>query len=79
MQRVRLRKSITKHNLTYRVYGEKGKLMENKKMHRYIISSERAWRRNDEYRNEFETTLQLEVDETVELDGLLWYVEEVQQ
>ena len=44
---------------------------------KYIISSERANRRSDEYRIEFYTNRILEVGDSIELDGLTWYVDEV--
>ena len=44
---------------------------------KYIISSERASRRSDEYRIEFYTNRILEVGDSIELDGLTWYVDEV--
>ena len=53
--------------------------MNNIKTNKYIITSVRAYRRIDEYRCKFETTLQLKVGDTIELDGLTWFVEEVQQ
>ena len=44
---------------------------------KYIISSERANRRSDEYRNEFYTNQILDVGDSIELDGLTWYVDEI--
>ena len=46
-------------------------------MHVYIISSERANRRNDEFQNELHTKRELEVGDVIQLDGLNWFVEEV--
>lgn len=43
----------------------------------YIITSERASRRNDEYRNEFYSNKILNVGDTIVLDGLMWTVDEV--
>lgn len=45
--------------------------------HIYIISSERANRRNDEYRNELRSNREYSVGQAIELDGLTWFVEEV--
>jgi len=44
---------------------------------KYIISSERANRRNEEYRNELYSNRILEVGDSIELDGIIWYVDEV--
>ena len=44
---------------------------------KYIITSERADRRNDERRNEFCTDRILNVGDTFELDGLMWTVDEI--
>ena len=44
---------------------------------KYIISSIRANRRSDEYRVEFYTNRILEAGDSIELDGLTWYVDEV--
>lgn len=45
--------------------------------HIYIITSERAHRRNDEYRNTLYSDQELVEGDTIELDGLVWFVEEV--
>ena len=45
----------------------------------YIASSERANRRNDEYRNEFHSNTPREVGDWFTFDGLRWMVEEVKQ
>ena len=46
--------------------------------HEYIISSWRAYRRNDEYRNTMYSDLELKVGDTITTeDGLNWDVEEV--
>lgn len=45
--------------------------------HTYIISSIRANRRNDEYRNELYSDRELQVGEWIVLDGLEWMVEEI--
>lgn len=45
--------------------------------HKYLISSERAMFRNDEYRNELRSNKVYEVGDTLVLDGLVWYVEMV--
>ena len=45
--------------------------------HIYIITSERANRRNDEYRNELYSDAEDTVGQMIELDGLAWFVEEV--
>ena len=44
---------------------------------KYIITSERAYRRNDEYRNELYSNKILNVGDTIVLDGLKWTVDEV--
>lgn len=43
----------------------------------YIITSERADRRNDEYRNELHSNRILDVGDTITLDGLKWTVDEI--
>ena len=43
----------------------------------YIITSVRAYRRNDEYRNDFYSNRILNVGDTIILDGLEWTVDEV--
>ena len=43
----------------------------------YIITSERAIRRNDEYRNELRSDKNYNVDDVITLDGLKWTVEEI--
>lgn len=48
-----------------------------KRKHEYIISSERAWRRNDEYWNTLYSDKTYVVGQAIELDGLTWYVEAV--
>ena len=45
--------------------------------HEYIITSCRAHRRNDEYRNTLYSNRSLVVGQTIYLDGLAWEVEEV--
>lgn len=47
--------------------------------HIYIITSIRADRRADEYRNKLYSDKVLNVGDAIELDGLLWFVEEVVQ
>ena len=49
--------------------------MENRT--HYIITSERAYRRNDEYRNDFYSPRTYAVGDTVILDGLVWIIDEV--
>lgn len=51
--------------------------MNGKYRAKYIITSERANVRNDERRNELYTNRILDVGDTVILDGLTWYVDEV--
>lgn len=43
----------------------------------YIITSERASRRNDEYRNDLYSNRILDVGDTIILDGLQWTVDEI--
>ena len=43
----------------------------------YIITSERAQSRNDEYRNDLYSNRILNVGDTVILDGLVWVVDEI--
>lgn len=43
----------------------------------YIITSERANRRNDEYRNDLYSNRILNVGDTIYLDGLAWTVDEI--
>lgn len=43
----------------------------------YIITSERASRRNDEYRNDLYSNRILNVGDVIILDGLEWTVEEI--
>ena len=43
----------------------------------YIMSSERAYRRNDESKNMITTPLLLNIGDYIELDGIKWYVEEI--
>lgn len=43
----------------------------------YIITSERAHRRNDEYRNDLYSNRILNVGDTIFLDGLAWTVDEI--
>ena len=43
----------------------------------YINTSERAYRRNDEYRNDFYSPKTYNVGDIVILDGLTWTVDEV--
>ena len=43
----------------------------------YIITSERASRRNDEYRNDLFSNRILNVGDTIILDGLQWTVDEI--
>ena len=50
---------------------------EVKKMKKYLITSERANRRNDEKDNVFITSVEYEVGDTVILDGLCWYITKV--
>ena len=45
--------------------------------HEYIITSERAYRRNDEYRNTLYADRLYEVGDVIVMDGLRWTVEEV--
>ena len=42
----------------------------------YTITSCRAYRRNDEYRNLFYSDSEHKVGDAIELDGILWFVEE---
>ena len=44
---------------------------------KYIITSERAFRRNDEYRNELRSDKNYNVGDVITLDGLKWTVEEI--
>ena len=44
---------------------------------KYIITSERADRRADEYRNELYSNRILNVGDSIVLDGLTWTVDEV--
>jgi len=44
---------------------------------KYIISSERANTRSDEYRNELNSNKILNVGDNIVLDGLTWYVDEI--
>ena len=49
-----------------------------KKYHaHYIITSARAERRNDEYRNDLFSNRILNVGDTIILDGLQWTVDEI--
>ena len=57
--------------------GKEKKMKEFKYV--YIISSERAYRRNDEYRNELYSNEERKVGDTVVLDGLKWRVEEIKK
>lgn len=43
----------------------------------YIITSARAYRRNDEYRNDLYSNRILNVGDTIILDGLEWTVDEI--
>lgn len=43
-------------------------------MKRYLISSERADRRNDERDCEFRTTKEYKLGDVVTLDGLRWFI-----
>lgn len=43
----------------------------------YIITSERAYRRNDEYRNKLCSNKILNVGDTIVLDGLKWTVDAI--
>lgn len=43
-------------------------------MKKYLISSERAYRRNDEYDCEFTTTKEYSLGDVVILDGLRWFI-----
>lgn len=47
------------------------------KRHVYIITSERAYERNDEWENELHTNRELSVGDTIVLDGLLWTVVDI--
>ena len=49
----------------------------NKYRAHYIITSERAFRRNDEYRNDLYSNRILNVGDTIILDGLRWTVDEI--
>lgn len=42
----------------------------------YIITSSRAYRRSDEYRNTFYSDSEYKVGDVIELDGLDWFVKE---
>ena len=48
-------------------------------MNTYIISSERAYRREDEAHNYFKTGKVLKVGDVITLDGIRWVVEEIVQ
>jgi len=50
--------------------------MRNHK-HTYIISSERAYSRNDEYWNEICTDKELKLGDYIIMDGLKWYVDAI--
>lgn len=43
---------------------------------KYIMSSQRFWL-DDEQRNVFRTTKELQVGDSLEFDGIKWYVDEV--
>lgn len=45
--------------------------------HEYIITSDRAWKRNDEEGCPFFTNRELQVGDIIELEGHYWYVERV--
>lgn len=45
--------------------------------HEYIMSSERAYRRNDEERNTIYSNKVLQVGDVIWLDGIRWFVDEV--
>lgn len=45
--------------------------------HEYIITSERAYRRSDEFENTFYSDKVYEVGDVIELDGLRWTVDKV--
>ena len=45
--------------------------------HEYLITSDRAFRRNDEYENLMRSNKVLEVGQKIELDGLGWTVVKV--
>lgn len=42
----------------------------------YIITSERAHRRNEEYRNELRSNCERNVGDVIYLDGLAWTIED---
>ncbi len=42
--------------------------------HEYIMTSERAYRRDDEYENHIYSDRELEVGDTMVMDGLVWFV-----
>ena len=46
-------------------------------MHVYIITSERAAKRSDEYRNTLYSENEYSVGDIVTLDGLKWTVEDI--
>lgn len=51
--------------------------MMTARKYEYIITSERAYRRNDEYRNTLHSDRELKVGDVITLDGLDWTVDEV--
>ena len=46
-------------------------------MYRYVMSSARAASRSDERRNLVTTSKQLDVGESMVMDGILWFVDEI--
>ena len=51
--------------------------MYSERKHEYIVSSERAYRRDDEYRVSIYTDAVYKVGDEMKVDGLIWTVEEV--
>lgn len=45
--------------------------------HEYLISSERAWRRDDEKLNKLQTNCVYEEGDIIVLDGIRWVVDKV--
>lgn len=44
--------------------------------YKYLITSERAWRRSDERENVFTTNKKYEIGDVIELDGIKWTIED---
>lgn len=52
-------------------------MMKREFAHEYLITSDRAFRRNDEYENLLRSNKVLEVGQRIYLDGLGWTVVKV--